>query len=544
MRRLLLVLLAAVVLISQVGAMFDARRADRAVAFFEHLKHTKGKFYGEPFVLLPWERDIVRDVYGTVNDQGLRTFRTVWVEIPKKNGKSELAAGAGLFHTFADGERNGEVYGCAVDKSQASIVFDVAVDMIDQLPALKKRAKLNLSTRTVTDKVTGTFYKVVSADAFSKHGYNISAVIFDEIHAQPNRALWDVMTFGTGAARAQPIYWSITTAGDDPDRVSIGWELHEYALKVLAGEILDPRFYAVVFGYDGDDIYNMENIAKANPSLGVSISDEALNDEIAKAQQSKANERLYRWLRLNQWLTSKLTSWLPLELWDTTVGTWNRAEQVDRECYIGLDLSTTTDLSAISLVFPPQDVQLDWRVMWETWIPADNMAERVNQDHVPYNQWADGGWVTPTEGNVIDYTAIRNRILELAKVYRVREVVADPAFATMLLQELQQAGLTVVTVPQNYANLTDPMNQVEVLLKEKKLSHEASPVARWAFGNTSIATNGQGLIKFVKEHRGKSVVRTKRIDPVAAWITAMCRARFYTGSIDLSQAILNDDYGM
>src|SRR5574343_133555 len=266
MRRLLLALLAAVMLISQVGAMFDARRADRAVAFFEHLKHTKGKFYGEPFVLLPWERDIVRDVYGTVSDQGLRTVRTVWVEIPKKNGKSELAAGAGLFHTFADGERNGEVYGCAADKEQASLVFDVAVDMIDQLPALKKRAKLNLSTKMITDKVNGTFYKVVSSEAYSKHGLNISACIFDELHAQPNRDLWDVMTFGAGDARQQPIWWIITTAGDDPDRVSICWEQHEYASKILAGDIVDPTWYVAIYGYDGEDIYNEENWYQANPS--------------------------------------------------------------------------------------------------------------------------------------------------------------------------------------------------------------------------------------------------------------------------------------
>jgi len=217
---------------------------------------------------------------------------------------------------------------------------------------------------------------------------------------------------------------------------------------------------------------------------------------------------------------------------------------VGRDCYMGLDLSTTTDLSAICLLFPPQGTQPDWRAFWEAWIPADNMAERIDRDHVPYNQWAGQQWVNATEGNVIDYTKIEEKILDLSKIYNVLEVVADPAFATMLLQRLQKAGMNVVTVPQTFVNLTDPMNQTEVLLKEKKLTHEANPVARWAFGNTSIAKNGSGLIKFVKETRGRSVVRTKRIDPTAAWITAMARARFYNGTIDLSAQILDPEWGM
>jgi phage terminase large subunit-like protein len=542
MKRFLSLAFLIILLLSGVLPMFSEAHAQRAVTFFESLKHTKGQFAGQPFTLLPWERQIIRDVYGTLNARGLRQIKFAYVEVPKKNGKSELAAGAGLYETYADGERNGEVYGCAADRAQASIVFDVAVDMVDQVPALKKRTKLQLSHKRLTDKVSGTFYQVLSAEAFTKHGLNLSACIFDELHAQPNRQLWDVMTFGAGDARAQPLWWVITTAGDDPDRVSIGWEVHEYAMRLLAGEIVDPSWYAVIFGYDGDDIFIEENWAKANPSLGHTIQLESLREAAARARTRPAEERLFRWLRLNQWLTSKLTTWLPLELWDSTVGAWNRAEQIGRECYLGVDLSTTTDLSSICALFPPQDTQLDWRAIWEGWIPADNMRERVQQDHVPYDQWAAGDWVTPTEGDVIDYTKIEAKILELARLYKIKELVADPAFATMLLQRLEQAGLTVVTVPQTFVNLTDPMNQTEVLLKEMKLSHEANPVARWCFGNTAIAKNGQGLIKFVKEHKGKSVVRTKRIDYTAAWITAMARARFYKSNLDLSQRILDPDW--
>ena len=520
--------------------MFDAVKARRAVRFFNALKHTKGKFHGQPFTLLPWQEKIVSDVYGTVKPSGMRQVRYVYLEVPKKNGKSEMVAGASLYHLFSDGEKNGEVYGCAADRSQASIVFDVAVDMIDQAPALKKRAKLTLSQKMIEDRVTGSIYKVVSAEAYTKHGLNVSACVFDELHAQPNRDLWDVMTFGAGDAREQPIWWIITTSGDDPDRVSIGWEQHEYAQRILAGDVVDPTWYPVIYSYDGDDIYREENWAKANPSLGQTITVDAVREAAEKAKVKPAEERLFRWLRLNQWLTTKLTTWLPLELFDGTAGQWKRAELAGRKCYLGLDLSSTTDLSALALIFPPQAGQADWRVIWDAFIPRENMRERVERDHVPYDRWALGGWVTVTEGNVIDYTQIEARILEFAKLYQIMEVCSDPALATMLLQRLQQAGLACTAVPQTFAVLTDPMNQLEVFLKEGKLTHEDNPVARWCFGNTSIAQNGQGFKKYVKESKGKSVVRTKRIDLMAALVIGLARAKAFAaaGSVYETRGVL------
>jgi phage terminase large subunit-like protein len=187
---------------------------------------------------------------------------------------------------------------------------------------------------------------------------------------------------------------------------------------------------------------------------------------------------------------------------------------------------------------------LDWRVIWDPFIPKDGMIERINKDHVPYDQWEKGHWITATDGNVIDYTEIEKRILLWKDLYNVQEVPADRAFATMLVQRLEQAGLTVVDVPQTFVSLTDPMNSVETLLKTGAMTHETSPVARWCFGNTSIAKNGNEQIKYVKEHRGKSLVRTKRIDTTAAWVIAMARARFYVGKIDLNAKILSGNWGM
>lgn len=510
-----------------VSWMFDEDRAEKAVKFYESLKHTKGRFAGQPFTLLPWQRTIIREVYGTLKEDGSRQYKYIYIEIPKKNGKSELAAAAALYHLFADREMNGEIYGCAADKEQASLVYNVAVGMIRQDRRLSKLAKINASTKLITNRRTGTFYKAESAEAYTKHGVNLSACIFDELHAQPNRDLWDVMTFGAGDARVQPIWWIITTAGDDPDRVSVGWEQHDYAMRILAGDIQDPTWYPVIFSYQGDEIYNEENWAMANPSLGTTIAIESVREAAEKAKEKPADNRLFRWLRLNQWITTKLTTWLPLELFDNTIGSWTRADQLDKECYIGIDLSSTTDLTALAYVFPPQGEQQDWRVMWDCFIPSENMQERVRKDHVPYDKWQKMNMITVTEGNVVDYTVIRERIVEFAKFHKVKEICADRAFATMLIQELEQAKLTCVDVPQTFISLTNPLNETDRLLGEGKMTHEANLVARWCFGNASIAKNGNGQIKLVKEHKGKSVVRTRRIDLISAWIDAMARAVSY-----------------
>lgn len=583
----------AMMLLVAVVVMFDEAKANRAVRFFEMLKHTDGQFYNQPFTLLPWEKQIIRDVYGTVKEDGTRQYKYVYLEIPKKNGKSELAAGAALYHLFADGEMNGEIYSCAADKKQAKIVYEAAKKMMQLVPALDKRARVIDSMKKIIDRKTGSVYEVLSSEAFTKHGFKTSACIFDELHAQPNRDLWDVMTFEAGASRSQPIWWVITTAGDDPDRVSVCWEQHEYAMSILAGEQIDPTWYVVMYGYQGDDIYNEQHWFEANPSLGVAKSLESMREAAQSAKNKPANERLFRWLDLNQWITTKLSTWLPLELFDQTVGTWNRADLMGKDCFLGMDLSSTTDLTSVCALFPPQGDQLDWRCFWHNWMPLDNLEERVRNDKVPYDQWVKAGAVTATPGNVVDYTEVEKTILEMKKFYKVIEVPADRAFAAMLLQRLEQQGMACVDVPQTFKMMTGPMGLVEVLLKkavgkllttengreysptentesslgesgaeysavEKSLveggidpymligglTHEANAVARWAFGNASVAMNGNSEIKLVKEHRGKSVIRTKRIDPMTALVNAMARAQFYKGSVDISAQILSEDWGM
>lgn len=462
--------------------------------------------------------------------------------IPTHN--SELGAGVALYHLYADGEINGEVYGCAADRDQASIIYDVASKMLELVPALLKRSKILPSYKKITDKVSGTRYKVMSSEAYTKHGYKPSAVLFDEIHAQPNRELWDVMTHGAGASRAQPIWWNFTTAGKDPDRVSIGWELHDYAMKVASGEIYDPSWYVAIYSYEGDDIFNEEHWYEANPSLGEAKDIESMRDAANRAKNSPEVELNFRWLDLNQWVTTKLTSWIDLGIYDQTEETIPEEKLLGLKCYLGQDASTTTDLSSIVRLFPPQAWLDHWHFKVDAFLPRSTLLERVRTDHVPYDKWESGGYLHVTEGDTIDHWAILDQVLKYKEMHEVVELVSDPAFAVMLTQAEMKEGVNVVTQQGTFAILTDPMNTVETLMRSGKLTHEHNPLLRWTFGNASIATNGSGLKKLVKETKGKSVIRTKRIDPVMALVLAMCRARFWNQEDNLEERILSEGWGM
>lgn len=282
----------------------------------------------------------------------------------QENGKTELIAALSLYHLVMDAP-GGEIYCGAADRNQASIAFNAAKSMVEQSEVLSKIIKIKDSTKEMLNLRTHSRFKVLSAEAATKHGLNPSVVIIDELHAHPKRDLWDVLTFGTGAARNEQLIWCITTAGDDPDRKSVGWEQHEIATKVLSGELTDPAFYAKIYTVPEDaDIYDETNWYLANPSLGVSIKIENVRSEAIKARNSPAAEKLFRWLRLNQWISLKRTGWLPITLWDDTEGGWHKSDMLGRPCYVGIDLSSTTDLTAVAALFPPLPEETEWRFLW------------------------------------------------------------------------------------------------------------------------------------------------------------------------------------
>ena len=498
------------------GSHYDKAAADYAVTFIEQLKHTKGEWYDRPFELIDWQEKIIRDIFGTLKENGFRQFTTAYVEIPKKMGKSELAAAVALLLCCGDGEERAEVYGCAADRAQAGIVFDVAADMVRLNPALNRRVKILSASKRIVYTPTNSFYQVLSSEAFSKHGFNISGVVFDELHTQPNRKLYDVMTQGSGDARKQPLYFLITTAGNDTN--SICYEVHQKAKDILAGRKIDPTFYPVIYGADEADDWTSEKTwKKANPSLGITVEIDKVKAACESAKQNPAEENAFRQLRLNQWVKQEVR-WMPMHVWDKCAFAVNPAALEGRVCYGGLDLSSTTDITAFVLVFPPEDEDDKYVILPYFWIPEENMQQRVNRDHVPYDVWEKQEFIQTTEGNVVHYAYIENFIEQLGERYNIREIAFDRWGAVQMVQNLENIGFTVVPFGQGFKDMSPPTKELMKLALEGKLAHGGHPVLRWMMDNVCARTDPAGNVKMDK---AKS---TEKIDGAVATVMALDRA--------------------
>ena len=498
------------------SSAYDKSAADYAVAFIENLCHTKGTWAGKPFELIDWQEQIIRDLFGTLKPNGYRQFNTAYIEIPKKQGKSELAAAVALLLTCGDGEERAEVYGCAADRQQAAIVFDVAADMVRMCPALSKRVKILASQKRLIYTPTNSFYQVLSAEAYSKHGFNIHGVVFDELHTQPNRKLFDVMTKGSGDARMQPLYFLITTAGTDTH--SICYETHQKAKDIIEGRKIDPTFYPVIYGADESDDWTDPKVwKKANPSLDITVGIDKVKAACDSAKQNPGEENAFRQLRLNQWV-KQAVRWMPMEKWDKCAFSVDEDELEGRVCYGGLDLSSTTDITAFVLVFPPLDEDDKYIILPYFWIPEDNLTLRVNRDHVPYDVWERQGYLQTTEGNVVHYGFIEKFIEKLGERFNIREIAFDRWGAVQMVQNLESMGFTVVPFGQGFKDMSPPTKELMKLVLEQKIAHGGHPVLRWNMDNIYIRTDPAGNIKADKE---KS---TEKIDGAVATIMALDRA--------------------
>ena len=498
------------------GSHYDSARADHAVNFIQCLKHTKGKWAGRPFILLPWQEQIIRDVFGIIKDDGNRQFRTAYIEIPKKNGKSELAAAVALYLLFGDGEASPEVYGAAADRQQAGIVFDVAKVMTEMNPALMKRCKVLGASKKILNNQNNGFYQVLSAEVGTKHGLNVSGLVFDELHTQPNRNLYDVLTKGSGDAREQPLYFLITTAGNDIN--SICYEVHQKAKDILDGKKIDPQFYPVIYGAEMDDDWTDPKVwKKANPSLGETIQLESVKAACKEAQDNPAEENVYRQLRLNQWV-KQAVRWMQMDKWDACSFPVNEKALEGRICYGGLDLSSTTDITAFVLVFPPEEDDGKYEVLPYFWLPEETLDLRVRRDHVPYDVWEKQGYVITTEGNVIHYGFIEAFIEELGTRFNIREIAFDRWGAVQMVQNLEGMGFTVVPFGQGFASMSPPTKELMKLVLEERIAHSGNPVLRWMMDNIVVRTDPAGNIKADKS---KS---TEKIDGCIALIMALDRA--------------------
>ena len=490
--------------------------ADYAVNFIECLCHTKGTWAGKKFELIDWQEQIIRDLFGTIKKDGYRQFNTAYVEIPKKMGKSELAAAVALLLCCGDGEERAEVYGCAADRQQATIVFDVAADMVRMCPALNRRVKILASQKRIQFLPTNSFYQVLSAEAYSKHGFNIHGVVFDELHTQPNRKLFDVMTKGSGDARTQPLYFLITTAGTDTN--SICYETHQKAKDILEGRKTDPTFYPVIYGADQEDDWTDPKVwKKANPSLGITVNIDKVKSACESAKQNPAEENSFRQLRLNQWV-KQAVRWMPMDKWDACDFSVDEKELEGRVCYGGLDLSSTTDLTSFCLVFPPEDEDDKYIILPYFWLPEETLELRVRRDHVNYDLWEQQGYIQTTEGNVVHYGYIEKFIEKLGERFNIREIAFDRWGAVQMVQNLEGMGFNVVAMGQGFASMSPPTKELMKLTLEKKIAHGGHPVLRWNMDNILIRQDPAGNIKADK---AKS---TEKIDGAIALIMALDRA--------------------
>lgn len=497
---------------------YDKKKADFAVEFIENLQHTKGKWDKKPFFLLPWQEQIIRDIFGIVDKEGNRQFREAYVEIPKKNGKSELAAAIALYLLFGDDEPNAEVYSAALDSNQAKIVFDVAIDMIRRDDYLKKHSNIVESDKKVDafgDGISGR-YEVLSADIGTKHGLNISGLIFDELHAQKFRKFFDIVTKGSGDAREQPLFFYITTAGDSTE--SICYELHKKAKAILEGKKKDPSFYPVIYGLEKEDDYTLEeNWKKANPSLGQTIKLDVFRNAFIQAQNTPSDLTTFRQLRLNTWVNSK-DKWMNMLEWDKCNIPVDPNVLKGRVCYAGLDLSSSIDITAFVLVFPPTEEDEHYYVLPYFWIPEETIKQRVIRDHVPYDDWLELGYIKATEGNVIHYDYIEKFIEELGEIYNIKEIAYDRWGAVQMSQHLENKGFTVVPFGQGMASLSFPTKELLRLVLKHQIAHGGNVPLRWMVSNVVVKKDSAENIKMDKQ---KS---EERIDGAVALVMALDRA--------------------
>ena len=440
-----------------------------------------------------------------------------------KTHNSELAAAIALYLLYADNEPSAEVYGAACDRNQASIVFDVARQMVEMSPALMRRSKIRSAGKRIINYRNAGFYQVLSAETGTKHGLNVSGLVFDEIHAQPNRKLYDVLTKGSGDAREQPLFFIITTAGNDKN--SICYELHTKALDLMRGRKKDYTFYPVVYGLEADEDWTDEaNWYKTNPSLGHTIKIERVREAYQNAIENPAEENVFKQLRLNIW-TSASIRWIPEQVYDKGNLPIDLDPLRGRMCYGGLDLSSTSDITALVLAFPPRNDDEKYILLPFFWLPEDTLELRCRRDHVLYDVWQKQGFIQTTEGNVIHYGFIEKFIERLGETYNIREIAYDRWNATQMVQNLEDMGFTMVPFGQGFKDMSPPSKELFKLLMEGNIVHGGNPVLKWMAGNVVMRQDPAGNIKPDKE---KSV---EKIDGIVASIMALDRCiRNGTGS--------------
>lgn len=502
---------------------FDARAAYNVIRFFEtEIVHIKGPLAGKPLKLERWQRRFLRRLYGWKRrDDGTRRYRTVFLFVPRKNGKSFLGAGIALYGLVADGESGAECVSAAVDREQAKVIFDVAKAIVQRNPRLSKIC--TVYAKTIVVHKTASKYSVLSADVENKHGSNPSTIVFDELHTQPNGNLVEVLETGTGA-RAQPMLVFFTTAGHDKN--SVCYEYYQKAKAVAKDPWRDPSFLSILYEAVEDpqnpDFWKDPRVWKAaNPNYGISINPVNFLNAFNRACENKRLENSFKRLYLNIW-TEQEERWLPMDQWAAGAEPYFSDDILeDLSCVGGLDLSTKSDLTAFVLVFRDSD-GVHYIKPW-FWLPKENILKKEKRDNVPYREWAKQGLLDLLPGDIIDYAYIRKVINKLSERYSIHEIGFDPYRAEQIAVQLEQDGFDMIEVRQGYPKLSEPCKELESLLEANKIKHNGHPILHWMASNVAVEENNYGEIRPDKTRK------KQRIDGISALINALSRLIVYSG---------------
>jgi len=498
------------------GLRFDDRLADRAAEFFpDCLRLVEGEWAGQRFELLDWQRFIVRQVFGWLNADGTRRFRSAYIEVPRKNAKSTFSGGIANYLLVADGEQGGQVYSAATATHQSRIIFDMSRTMALSSPYLRKR--LAIQQHVLRHPSSGSFMRPVSSQARTLDGLNSHGLLIDELHAHVTPELFDVLETSR-AARRQPLTVMTTTAGVYRPE-SIGWKMHRLAQQVLEQSLDDDTMFVFIAALDDGDDWRDEAVwAKANPSYGVSVKPQILRQDAVKASAMASFQNTFRRLHLNEW-TEQAERWLDMQQWRACGSPLRDLDA--RSCYGGLDLASNRDLTALALLFPDEDQDDEgnssrtFDLLLHFWIPEDRIMERVHNDRVPYDAWERDGWLTVTPGNIRDDDRIRADINDLFQQYAIHQINYDRWEASNLAPKLAEDGFSMNPIPQTPTALNAATKELDSMVAAGTLRHGDHPVLNWMAANVSLFTSPQGYVKPDKQ------ASSERIDGISASVMAV-----------------------
>ncbi|WP_348715860.1 terminase TerL endonuclease subunit [uncultured Alistipes sp.] len=489
-----------------MGRYFDKKAAMRAIHFIEKLKHTKGEWAGQRFRLEPWQQFVLWNIFGWKNADGTRRFRYAYIEIARKNGKTALSAGIGLYMLFADGESRPEVYSAATVKDQAKICFSDAVEIVK---ATDLKNYLTPYRNSIVYDLKGGMMKPLSSDYGTHDGLNPNCGIIDEFHAHKDSGMFDVIKSAFGARR-QPLMFIITTAGFDKSGVCYAYR--ENVIKVLRGVNEDDSLFGIIYTLDDKSEWDDPKMwIKANPNLGVSLSADYLADQVKDAKNRPEAVRNVMTKNVDLWVDAERT-WILDDVWQKCIGTTAPADLKGCACWGGLDLSNVSDITAYVLLFHEND---RFQLLPRFWVPEEKMLEKVRKENINYDKWVAEGYVTVTPGNVIDYDFVKADILRIVADYDLRTSAYDRWNSSQTIIDLQNEGMECNPFGQGYGSMSAPTKEFEKLVLTGKIEHFGNPVLRWMLASTLVKTDPAGNIKPDKE---KS---TQKIDGIVAAIMAL-----------------------